>query len=73
MHYEIKFLCNNDLYSITLEIPNIIYSEKTIEQRDNLISICIDAEKKECDIAEYPHTIVSMKKSEDKIHWIEMI
>lgn len=73
MHYEIQFLCNNDIYSITLEIPNDIYSKKDIEQKDHLISICIDTEKELRRIQEFPHTIITMKKSEDKINWIEMI
>jgi len=73
MHYEIKFLCNGNIHTVTLEIPRDSFIKMDTEEKDEMITRVILCEKKFNDMYEYPHTITSMRKSENNIDWIEMI
>lgn len=73
MIYEIKFLCNNDIYSVSLTLPEDIFKGKTIEEVDRLLSDCIHYEKIHHGLSDYEHIITEMRKSESGIDWIEML
>lgn len=73
MHYEAKYLCDNNIYSISLTIPEDMYKDWSIEKRDRMIDITIEADKELKEIDSFPHTITELKRSKDGITWVEMI
>lgn len=69
--FEAKFLCNDDLYTVTLNTP-----KKLLERigLDGWIANVIEAEKTYQNIEHIPHTLTELKRSEDNgITWVEMI
>ena len=70
MIYEAKFLCNDDLYTVTLNTP-----KKLLERigLDGWIANVIEAEKIYQNIGHIPHTLIELKRSEDGVAWVEMI
>lgn len=73
MIYEIKFLCNNDIYSVSLTLTEYILKRKTTDDIDSLLTDCINFEKEYHDLSDHEHIITEMRKSENGIDWIEMI
>lgn len=67
MIYEIKFLCDNDIYSVSLTLPEDILKGKTTDDIDNLLTDCINFEKEYHDLSDYEHIITEMRKSENGI------
>lgn len=73
MIYEIKFLCNNDIYTVTMTFPLSILKKLDQQEIDSMLTTCIENEKKVHDISDHEHIITQMRKSENGIDWIEMI
>lgn len=73
MIYEIKFLCDNDIYSVSLTLPEDIFKGKTTDDIDSLLTDCINFEKEYHDLSDHEHIITQMRKAENGIDWIEMI
>lgn len=73
MIYEIKFLCDNNIHSVSLTLPEDIFKGKTTDDIDSLLTDCIYFEKEHHGISDHEHIITEMRKSENGIDWIEMI
>ncbi|WP_353124134.1 site-specific integrase [Dysgonomonas capnocytophagoides] len=73
MIYEIKFLCNNDIYTVTMTFPLSILKKLDQQEIDSMLTTCIENEKKVHDVSDHEHIITQMRKSENGIDWIEMI
>lgn len=73
MIYEIKFLCNNDIYTVTMTFPLSILKKLDQQEIDSMLTTCIENEKKVHDVSDHEHIITEMRKSENGIDWFEMI
>lgn len=73
MIYEIKFLCNNDIYTVTMTFPLSILKKLDQQEIDSMLTTCIENEKKVHDVSDHEHIITQMRKSENGIDWTEMI
>lgn len=73
MIYEIKFLCNNDIYTVTMTFPLSILKKLDQQEIDSMLTTCIENEKKVHHVLDHEHIITEMRKSENGIDWIEMI
>lgn len=73
MYYKAKYLCDNNIYSVSLTIPEDMYKNWSIVERDRIVSVTVEADKELKELEHLPHTLTELKKSEDGVTWVEMI
>ncbi len=71
--YLIKFLCDNNIHTVKVDIPESICQKLDTVKIDEMISMTINAEKEYRKLSDLPHSIIEMKKSMNQKDWIEMI
>lgn len=71
--YLIKFLCDDNIHTVKVDIPSSICQKLDTDKLDEMISMTINAEKEYKKLTDLPHTIIEMKKSNNQKDWIEMI